>query len=418
MKDDISNIHEPDSFDEIFRQKFENHALPVDDKVWEEIEAKMKTKIKRIIPFWFWFSGGAAVAVLALLFTIRSFNERESYLSENKNIRQHEVVHPAKNKVDAIPESKETIQFEKKNTKHLIAKSKNLTIVAETNSSDIATFKIDSLTSEKAIVDSTLHHSVDEKSYVDQNKKVDTTSAKTNQEIYPVWENNLVKNKTKQTKNNENGILLAAAFSAGGSLPASSNGNEMADLNKNSIVTVATNYTTVMAPIDFSQITYLTPVSFGFVIQKPIDKRLKLESGLVYTYLSTNFRNGGMQQSTADLHLHYIGVPLNLIALIMDNSKWEFYLSGGGMLEKGIRSIYIQNQNFGNQTITTTASTNIAGFQWSINGAIGTTYKFQKHMGIYFEPKISYFFNDNQPISGRTDQPVSVGLTAGLRYQF
>ncbi|MHB9141777.1 MAG: outer membrane beta-barrel protein, partial [Paludibacter sp.] len=270
----------------------------------------------------------------------------------------------------------------------------------------------------KAIIESTLHHSVDEKSYVDQNKKVDTTYAKTNQEIYPVWENNLVKNKTKQTKNNENAILLAAAFSAGGSLPASSNGNEMADLNKNSIVTVATNYTTVMAPIDFSQITYLTPVSFGFVIQKPIDKRLKLESGLVYTYLSTNFRNGGMQQSTADLHLHYIGVPLNLIALIMDNSKWEFYLSGGGMLEKGIRSIYIQNQNFGNQTITTTASTNIAGFQWSINGAIGTTYKFQKHMGIYFEPKISYFFNDNQPISGRTDQPVSVGLTAGLRYQF
>jgi len=88
------------------------------------------------------------------------------------------------------------------------------------------------------------------------------------------------------------------------------------------------------------------------------------------------------------------------------------------MLEKGLSSFYVVNQHAGNQTITTTATTNIDGVQWSVNGAVGTTYKFQRHFGIFFEPKISYFFDNHQPISARTNYPVVIGLTAGVRFQF
>jgi len=65
MQDDINNIDKPDNFSEFVRQKLENHQLPVDADSWNEIEARMKAQKRRIIPFWFWFSGGAAVAVLA-----------------------------------------------------------------------------------------------------------------------------------------------------------------------------------------------------------------------------------------------------------------------------------------------------------------------------------------------------------------
>jgi len=109
---------------------------------------------------------------------------------------------------------------------------------------------------------------------------------------------------------------------------------------------------------------------------------------------------------------------LNVIVKLWNNPNWEIYLSGGGMVEKGIRSVYVQNQYVFNQTITTTAATNIDGVQWSVNGAVGTTYKIRRNLGIFFEPKIAYYFNNNQPISARTEQPVVLGLTAGLRIQF
>jgi hypothetical protein len=169
---------------------------------------------------------------------------------------------------------------------------------------------------------------------------------------------------------------------------------------------------------DFSNIIYSTPISVGLILRKNITKTWSLESGLVYTYLLTTFENTVVQQNNAKLHLHYIGVPLNLIAQLWNNPKWEIYLSGGGMMEKGIRSVYVQNQYINNQTITTTTSTNIEGIQWSVNGAVGLAYKIQQNIGLFFEPKISYYYNNNQPISARTEYPVVFGLSAGVRFKF
>jgi len=87
-------------------------------------------------------------------------------------------------------------------------------------------------------------------------------------------------------------------------------------------------------------------------------------------------------------------------------------------MEKGIRSVYVQNQFINNKSIMTTTSTNIDGIQWSVNGAVGTTYKIQQNIGLFFEPKISYYYKNNQPISARTEYPVVFGLSAGVRFQF
>ncbi len=86
------------------------------------------------------------------------------------------------------------------------------------------------------------------------------------------------------------------------------------------------------------------------------------------------------------------------------------------MIEKGLRSIYVQNEYLGNQTITTDAATNIDGFQWSTHVSVGIAYKIQRQLGVYFEPRFSYFFDNDQPVSIRTDNPVVIGFAAGLRY--
>ncbi len=420
MTNSKNNIHKPEAFEEIIRKKLENHSIPVDDSIWAGIEARINKKNQKLIPFWWWFSGGAAVAILALLFTIQSFNHTESYYSNKPEQKQKQEILPQKNKMDTVSESKKVFQIEKRIQKQLIAKAENKGVEQKTVVPDNAALKIDSSESKKAVSDSIKSHAVEEKTFTQiEDKQTDTTSIEKKQEIYPAWENNIAGKKANKTSDKKNdGLLLAASLSAGSQAPTGTMAMDNIPLyaNKN-IVSAETSFSSVMTPNDFSRIIYSTPVSVGFVVQKPIAQNWKLESGLVYTYLSTTFQNSGVQQNDANMHLHYIGIPLNIIAQVSKTPKWEFYISSGGMIEKGIRSIYIQHEYYGNQTITTTASTNIAGLQWSINGAIGTTYKLNQNLGIYFEPKISYFFNNNQPVSARTDQPVSIGLTAGIRFQ-
>jgi len=109
---------------------------------------------------------------------------------------------------------------------------------------------------------------------------------------------------------------------------------------------------------------------------------------------------------------------VNLITELWENSKWEVYLSTGFIAEKGIQSLYVQSQYFGTEVVTTTAKTKINGIQWSINGGVGVSYKIKRQLGIYFEPKFSRYFENNQPVSARTDHPFVFGLSAGLRIGF
>jgi hypothetical protein len=418
MQDEINNIEKPDAFSKFVRQKLENHQLPVNAGSWNEIESQMKTQKTRILPFWFWISGVAAAAIFALLFILHQPSEiktialktikNNTTIVQPKHVAASEKGKTAQNqlpKINQINQLHNNQTYTNLNIKNPEIKSSNKdTVVSNTATPDLTKTirKNNELSAEVSA----------------QNKD----SILKNKRIIP---NSLVDKSSNEAvikKENKNEWLLAATFGSGDRAPDLGNSNyDAAILNPyyKNIVSSETNFTTGLIDSKaFSKITYNPALSFGLVIRKTLDKTISLESGLVYTYLSTNFENNDVQQNYARLHLHYIGIPLNLVGVLWRNSRWEIYISGGAMVEKGIRSVYVLNQIYGNQTFTTTASTGIDGFQWSVNGAVGTTYKLQQNIGLFFEPKISYFFNDNQPISARTDQPTVIGLTAGIRFQF
>jgi len=47
---------------------------------------------------------------------------------------------------------------------------------------------------------------------------------------------------------------------------------------------------------------------------------------------------------------------------------------------------------------------------------VGISYRFANKMKLYVEPRLGYYFDNDQPMSIRTDRPVSVGIGAGLQY--
>ena len=87
------NKNEPDAFSEMIRQKLENHHLPVEASIWTEIKARLTSGKRRILPLWWWISGGAAVAVIALIFTLRPLSESKEPISMSTNTTsRHEQI--------------------------------------------------------------------------------------------------------------------------------------------------------------------------------------------------------------------------------------------------------------------------------------------------------------------------------------
>ncbi len=434
-----NNIHtdQPDAFSEKIRQKLENHELPVDAACWGEIEARLKPAArKKVIPFWWWLSGGAAVAILALLLTLRpapdkGFVTKSDYTTSNTNSQKKSIV-------SNVQKEKPTVAANvapAKNTANVFNANTNLAALKSTNATKktaIETTIADKLiTSQTLSTDSTQGNTPDieipDNNVTNDQIAKTTKSAATVDSVPAITRKRIIPNSLIAETDNEpvaktkhkNEWLLAAAFGSGGS--TSMNGvNEFvtADVGNKYFVAAQPNYTSIMAPNDFSQKNFMSPLSFGLTVRKNLSKTIGIESGLVYTYLLSTFEDHNFVTYDASLKLHYLGIPLNLVVQVWKFSNLEIYVSGGGMVEKGLRSVYVQKQYMGNQTITTTANTKIDGLQWSLNGAVGTTYKLQRNIGIYFEPKFSYFFDNDQPISARTDRPVVIGLTAGLRFQF
>jgi len=168
----------------------------------------------------------------------------------------------------------------------------------------------------------------------------------------------------------------------------------------------------------YPDVSYSLPISFGFTVRKDLSRRIAVESGLMYTYLSTTFKRGGDCPSEVKSSLHYLGIPLNLVVYVWRNQRWNVYLSGGFMMEKGLQAVHSGYIAGNGTTISKSKKEGIHGMQWSVNASVGAAYRFYGDWSLYFEPRFSHYFDCDQPASIRTDKPLGFGLSAGIRYAF
>ncbi|NTV19482.1 MAG: PorT family protein, partial [Bacteroidales bacterium] len=157
---------------------------------------------------------------------------------------------------------------------------------------------------------------------------------------------------------------------------------------------------------------YLPPVSVGFQIVLPVDKRVSFGTGinytLLYSYTDVQNRNGSERQEQT---VHYIGIPFNLYINILESKGFRLYANTGVMLEKGLALRY---KVIGDIPENHTQS--VSGVQWSVGAGIGGEYMIHKKLGLYADPSVSYFFPGGQPITVRTVQPLQFKFEVGLRF--
>jgi hypothetical protein len=156
-----------------------------------------------------------------------------------------------------------------------------------------------------------------------------------------------------------------------------------------------------------SEIRHKQPVSFGLSVRKQLSNGFSVESGVIYTLLSSEGKSMDYPSQKIEQKWHYIGIPLRGNWEFAGSERFTFYLTAGGMVEKCVYG------KIGSDKQT------IKPLQFSLIGGIGGQFNITRHIGIYVEPGISYFFDDGSDVETiRKETPANFNLQGGIRFTY
>jgi len=400
-----------DIFSEIVKEKLTNYSLPPGDDSWEKIEERLTPASRGKIQGR-WIAAIAVAASIALLFLLFPFNKKTQQHETASQLSNHEETI-----IQNVPEKGTDQPVLSQNVEHpkAVRKSQPVSRLAENNlATEVAS------TEENTEGSSSIP--AKEEPAVKKNRPDSISSSPDFEKETPIP---VIKRKKRQS--------IRFSFGSGGSLLAENGmGSKSSTENLNTDfvyfrsaaqTAIDSRANDILSYESYPDVNYLLPLSFGITIKKELNRTFSIESGIVYSFLETTFSRQSLQKSTADLQLHYLGIPLNLHTHIVGNrlSRWEVYLSTGGMVEKGVFSHFMQKNylNDSNSSVeSNTSNERINGLQWSVSVSPGIDYQIYRNYSIYLEPKVSYYFDNNQPVSVRTEHPVVIGINAGVRYSW
>ena len=169
-----------------------------------------------------------------------------------------------------------------------------------------------------------------------------------------------------------------------------------------------------------TKLNHRVPVTVGVGVQYELTNRWALETGVTYTYLHSTGKSEGVFTYTTTQQLHYVGVPLSASYKFIDANRFEMYARAGGAVERAVSAKRIQTIGTADDNLSnsTTQKIDRQGVQFSTSVAVGAELKLSQRVGIYAEAGAGYFFDNNQPLSYRTEHPLSLTLQAGARFHF
>ena len=177
-------------------------------------------------------------------------------------------------------------------------------------------------------------------------------------------------------------------------------------------------------PVVTTEYSHKMPVKIGASIRYDFNKFLGIESGLTYSFLSSDLKTGeegavsGWSKGVQSMH--YLGIPLNLSFNIFSSRYFNAYVTAGGLMEKCVRgSLKTDEYLDGKYHGSSSTSLKQKGLQWSVNGAAGIQVNILTQLGLYMEPGVSHHFSNNSKVRTiYSDKPTDFSLSFGLRYTF
>lgn len=439
MQSDKNGRDKLDQFSRIVGEKLRDHEMPVESDLWDALEKRLPRRERRVFPFIPWVLGGVAAAVVLLLLLLNPLVDEQALspllsVEETpvKPVQELELADAAPS-TEAVPQAliepratvqrlaSAPVQVRKpaalEEVHQATATLTRQSINGTGQGKEEADQAMATLTREEAeeglLVEASQHaeEGADEGSLIPGELLAEEVAIAVDQ------------------PEEEPRSWMLAVTSGGGLSGASLGGDSRNDYLYDSFFPgngmqndiegdLGTGYS-LLKPGDYTEIEHRPPLTFSLIASFPVNERLTFDTGLSYTYLYSRFSRDDQYVYRASLQQHYIGVPVNMRYRLWHNDAWSVYLFGGGSIEKGLRSIYKQDiENNGNTVFHTRAHHSIKGFQLSAQGGAGFSHRLNNNLHLFAEPRLIYYFNNNQPMSARTENPLVFSLNVGMRFQF
>lgn len=430
-----------DHIKKLFSSKLSNFEPDVPKLVWDNIESKLQETNtivsepkpafkKNILKFSLWASSAAAI-IIAILFLlpkneiessssntlISQYNQAEPIISNQKTERNtNDQLSSTDQKADSkLANKKNTIQPKKS------VKTKPVLLAKQTvnqNIPDDNTLSISSITqrtepkelslTNKVSNNEKLPISLDESSFDELSKQIAAFEAEGSKqnELLPAT-TNLAENKNKES--------LQLGLTGGSSMTST---NEAKDNIRPAYGNLQTpSLRTLNAKTKHNQ-----PVTFGITISKQLTNKLSIESGINYTYLSSELGAENESYKQKDMqYFHYLGIPLTLNYRFAQWNRFYFYSSLGGMIQKdflGRRTShsYISVSESGSSLKDKISQKNP---QFSIHGGLGASYPLYNKLRVYSNIGAAYYIDaNNEYATIYSDKKWLFNLNLGLRFEF
>ena len=171
------------------------------------------------------------------------------------------------------------------------------------------------------------------------------------------------------------------------------------------------------------EVYFSVPVSAGLSIRAGILPRLSVGTGVQFTGMSRTFvadfkdaDHGEIRGIDIDNRQAWLGVPLNLYFDISSTSRWQVYAHAGATAEKLLYNNFLVH-HAPDDIVYKEDAGNL--FQFSAGAGVGVMFRITKHVGLFMDPSLRYYFNsENMPRSIRTIQPLRFDMEAGVRFFF
>ena len=151
------------------------------------------------------------------------------------------------------------------------------------------------------------------------------------------------------------------------------------------------------------------PVSVGLSARFFITDRLSINTGLNYTRyksLRTRWFASTHDQQKDWQYAHYLGIPVRLDWMIVNKKHFNFYLGAGVQADKCIYAT-VGGERLHEKEVL-----------FGLNGAMGLQFNIVPMVGLYFEPDISYSFNEGSIQTYRIREPFMISVRGGIRFNF
>ena len=423
------------------KNKMEGYTEQPSDSVWAGISAAAGLTVnkRRAVPLWLLASSAVAAAGLfgAMLF----FNVKEdipaTMTAESVKVGQESVVSAQvvqDNDITSVPEISQVRRYVETEVRDFrgaavsgdFSDEPSDEVAVEPSGEVVGVFGVTAETSEKNEIEGNIEPDTEEDIEPDEDGG----------RFADAWKWVLAEPELQRTKR---GGKLAAGLSVNGSGSASSLSSRptAAALGANPLdcgvssadwvdrrVESAAGVIVYNQPEVSTEYSHKMPVKIGASIRYDFNKFLGIESGLTYSFLSSDLKTGeegavsGWSKSVQSMH--YLGIPLNLSFNIFSSRYFNAYVTAGGLMEKCVRgSLKTDEYLDGKYHGSSSAALKQKGLQWSVNGAAGIQINILPQLGLYMEPGVSHHFSNNSKVRTiYSDKPTDFSLSFGLRYTF